>query len=82
MDCLLAIQHTKMIRFIRTWKLFHKVNSLNIRSGPSIGSAVLSNDECRRRSNYDLVTKGHWVQIIINGINGWVHTDYISAKTG
>ena len=58
-------------------KIISNVNSLNVRSGPSVNSAVLeqmnAGDEAMLSS-----TEGDWAQVYINGKNGWVHTDYIS----
>lgn len=54
-----------------------RVDQLNIRSTPAVGSAVLG-----RMSAGDeaLMTKqdGKWAAITYNGITGWVHTDYIT----
>ncbi|WP_342505279.1 N-acetylmuramoyl-L-alanine amidase [Sporosarcina sp. FSL K6-2383] len=60
-----------------TTTIVSRVNQLNIRSAPAIGSAVLG-----RMSAGDeaLMTKqdGEWASISYNGITGWVHTDYIT----
>ncbi|WP_203246822.1 N-acetylmuramoyl-L-alanine amidase [Sporosarcina beigongshangi] len=60
-----------------TTTIVSRVDQLNIRSAPSIGSAVLG-----RMSAGDeaLMTKqdGEWAAITYNGIIGWVHTDYIT----
>lgn len=54
-----------------------RVDQLNIRSGPSIGSAVLgrmdAGDEAIMTSQ-----DGDWSLITFNGLTGWVHKDYIS----
>ncbi|WP_318615149.1 N-acetylmuramoyl-L-alanine amidase [Sporosarcina sp. YIM B06819] len=54
-----------------------RVDQLNIRSSPAIGSAVLG-----RMSAGDeaLMTRqdGEWAAITYNGITGWVHSDYIT----
>lgn len=54
-----------------------RVDQLNIRSGPAIGSSVLG-----RMSAGDeaLMTRqdGEWAAITFNGVVGWVHTDYIT----
>lgn len=58
-------------------KIISNVNSLNVRSGPSINSTVLeqmsAGDEAALFN-----TDGDWAQVHINGKDGWVHTDYIS----
>ena len=55
-----------------------RVNQLNVRSSPSTNSAVLgrmaAGDEAIATGN-----DGEWTSITFNGINGWVHTDYITA---
>ena len=60
-----------------TTTIVSRVDQLNIRSTPAIGSAVLG-----RMSAGDeaLMTKqdGEWAAITYNGITGWVHTDYIT----
>ena len=54
-----------------------RVNQLNVRSSPSTNSAVLgrmaAGDEAIATGN-----DGEWTSITFNGINGWVHTDYIT----
>ena len=60
-----------------TTTIVSRVDQLNIRSAPAVGSAVLgrmfAGDEA-------LMTKqdGKWAAITHNGITGWVHTDYIT----
>lgn len=60
-----------------TTTIVARVDQLNIRSGPSIGSAVLG-----RMSAGDeaLMTRqdGEWAAITYSGVTGWVHTDYIT----
>ncbi|MFS0575322.1 SH3 domain-containing protein [Sporosarcina sp. 179-K 3D1 HS] len=56
-----------------------QVDALNIRSGPSVESAVLgrlqAGDEGVR-----IGQDGAWAKIAANGLEGWVHTDYISES--
>jgi len=62
----------------KTSTIVSRVDSLNIRSAPSIGSAVLG----RMNAGDEAITTGrdgNWVQITYNNSNGWVHTDYISS---
>lgn len=57
-----------------------RVNSLNVRAEPSIGSAVLG----RMNAGDEAVMTervGDWARITLNGSHGWVHTDYISEIT-
>ena len=54
-----------------------RVDQLNMRSSPSIGSAVLE----RLAAGEEAIMTGRdgeWASIIFNGISGWVHTDYIT----
>ncbi|MER2088581.1 MAG: N-acetylmuramoyl-L-alanine amidase [Sporosarcina sp.] len=58
-----------------------RVDQLNMRSSPSIGSAVLG----RLAAGDEAVMTGQdgeWASVTFNGINGWVHTDYITELTG
>ncbi len=56
-----------------------QVNQLNIRSAPSVGSAVLgrmdAGDEATMTGE-----NGEWASISYAGITGWVHTDFISQS--
>ena len=56
-----------------------QVNSLNVRSEPSLDSKVLgqmnAGDEATLSS-----TKDNWAHIQLNGNAGWVHTDYIAQN--
>lgn len=54
-----------------------KVNALNIRSGPSLNTAVIGQLNAGEAA---VVTgrQGEWASIVKNGIDGWVHTDYIT----
>jgi len=54
-----------------------QVNSLNIRTEPSIGSAILG--KLNAGDEAVLIEKeGDWARITKNKVTGWVHTDYIS----
>ena len=57
-----------------------RVNGLNVRSGPSIDSAVLDRMNAGEKA---ILTErdGEWAAIVVNGTEGWVHTDYISEAT-
>ena len=61
-------------------KVISNVNSLNVRSEPSINSAVLGQMNAGDESMLSS-TSGDWAQVHINGKDGWVHTDYISIVT-
>ncbi|HJF32101.1 MAG TPA: N-acetylmuramoyl-L-alanine amidase [Sporosarcina psychrophila] len=54
-----------------------RVNELNVRSSPSINSAVLGR---MAAGNEAAMTgrDGEWISITFNGTSGWVHTDYIT----
>ena len=58
-----------------------RVDGLNIRSGPSVGSAILgrlnAGDEAIMTSRDE-----SWAQVVVNGTNGWVHADYITEIAG
>lgn len=57
-----------------------QVNQLNVRSNPAIGSAVLG----RMAAGDEAIMTGQdgeWAAIAYNGLNGWVHTDYITQLT-
>ena len=75
----LLLQATKSATATST--IVSRVDSLNVRSGPSIGSAILG-----RMNAGDEATMtgrdGSWAQVVVNGTNGWVHTDYITEISG
>ncbi|MFD1927331.1 SH3 domain-containing protein [Sporosarcina siberiensis] len=54
-----------------------RVDRLNIRSGPSVGSSILgrmnAGDEAKM-----IDQNGSWTQIIINNTTGWIHSEYIT----
>lgn len=54
-----------------------KVDALNIRTGPSLSTAVISKMNAGDKA---IITgrKGEWTAITRNGTDGWVHTDYIT----
>ena len=56
-----------------------QVNHLNIRSAPSIGSAVLGRMDAGDEATMTY-EDGEWASVIYQGITGWVHTDYISQS--
>lgn len=61
-----------------TSTIVSQVDGLNIRSAPSVGSAVIG----RMNAGDEAVMtgrEGNWVQITHNNSSGWVHTDYISS---
>ncbi len=54
-----------------------RVDSLNIRSSPSITSAAIG--KLRSGDLAQLVEyQGEWASIIVDGMEGWVHTTYIT----
>lgn len=54
-----------------------RVDSLNIRSSPSISSAAIG--KLRTGDIAQLVEyQGEWASIIVDGMEGWVHTTYIT----
>lgn len=58
-------------------QVISRVNSLNIRSSPSIESAVIG--KLRTGDLASLVEyQGEWASIIVDGLQGWVHTTYIT----
>ena len=54
-----------------------KVNALNIRTEPSLSAAVIGQMNAGETA---VMTgrQGEWVSIVKNGMDGWVHTDYIT----
>lgn len=56
-----------------------RVNHLNIRSAPTIGSAVLGRMDAGDEATMTH-EDGEWASITYQGITGWVHTDYISQS--
>lgn len=54
-----------------------KVNALNIRTEPSLSSAVIGKMNAGEAA---VMTgrQGEWASIVKNGMDGWVHTDYIT----
>lgn len=61
-------------------KIVSQVNSLNVRSSPSIDAAVLGRMNAGDEATL-IKRDGDWIYINLNGMNGWVHTDYISDIT-
>lgn len=54
-----------------------RVDSLNIRSSPSIASAAIG--KLRSGDFANLIEyQGEWALIIVDGMEGWVHTTYIT----
>ncbi|MCM3758139.1 N-acetylmuramoyl-L-alanine amidase [Sporosarcina aquimarina] len=54
-----------------------RVDSLNIRSSPSIASAAIG--KLRSGDLAELIEyQGEWASIIVDGMEGWVHTTYIT----
>ena len=57
-----------------------QVNHLNVRANPSTSATVL-----KQMNAGDIATKtgqqGDWTSVNVNGIEGWVHTSYISTAT-
>ncbi|MCM3710800.1 SH3 domain-containing protein [Sporosarcina luteola] len=54
-----------------------KVNALNIRTEPSLNAAVIGQLNAGEAA---VITgrQGEWASIVKNGMDGWVHTDYIT----
>ena len=58
-------------------QIVSQVNTLNVRSSPSIDAAVLGRMNAGDEATL-IKRDGDWAYINLNGMNGWVHTDYIS----
>ena len=60
-------------------KITAKVNNLNVRATPSTSATIL-----KQLNAGDVATKtgqqGDWTSVKVNGIEGWVHTTYISTE--
>ncbi|QTD41611.1 SH3 domain-containing protein [Sporosarcina sp. Te-1] len=54
-----------------------KVNSLNIRTSPSIGSSILGKMNAGEEAT-KTGQEGEWISITFRGIEGWVHNEYIT----
>ncbi|MBB4825817.1 N-acetylmuramoyl-L-alanine amidase [Sporosarcina luteola] len=54
-----------------------KVNSLNIRTSPSIGSAILEKMNAGEEA-IKTGQEGEWTAITFRGFEGWVHNEYIT----
>jgi len=54
-----------------------KVNALNIRTEPSLNAAVIGQMNAGEEAAMT-GRQGEWVSISKNGVDGWVHTDYIT----
>lgn len=54
-----------------------KVNALNIRTEPSLNAAVIGQMNAGEAAAMT-GRQGEWASIIKNGMEGWVHTDYIT----
>ncbi|MCM3743444.1 N-acetylmuramoyl-L-alanine amidase [Sporosarcina luteola] len=54
-----------------------KVSALNIRTEPSLSAAVVGQMNAGEAA---VMTgrQGEWASIVLNGVDGWVHTDYIT----
>lgn len=61
-------------------KIVSQVNSLNVRSSSSVDSAVLGRMNAGDEASL-IKRDGDWAYINLDGMNGWVHTDYISEIT-
>lgn len=57
-----------------------RVDRLNIRSGPSVNDTILGRMNAGDKATM-IGRDGNWAQVVVNGTNGWVHTDYISEIT-
>lgn len=54
-----------------------KVNALNIRTEPSLNAAVIGQMNAGEAAAMT-GRQGEWASIVKNGMEGWVHTDYIT----
>jgi len=59
-------------------KIVSNVNNLNVRSEPSTNSTVLGQMSAGNQASL-LQTEGSWSKVHVDGMNGWVHNDYISS---
>lgn len=57
-----------------------QVDGLNVRTGPSVESAVLGRLEAGDEG-IRIDQDGNWAKIVANGLEGWVHTDYITEAS-
>ncbi|WP_438311124.1 SH3 domain-containing protein [Sporosarcina sp. FA9] len=61
----------------KTSTVVSRVDLLNIRSGPSVGSSILgrmnAGDEAKM-----IDQNGSWTQIVTNNTTGWIHSEYIT----
>jgi len=57
-----------------------QVDALNIRTGPSVESAVLGRLQAGDEGVL-IDQDGNWAKISANGLEGWVHTDYITESS-
>ena len=55
-----------------------QTDGLNVRSGPSVQDAVIGKMYAGQRATLQLV-QGNWAYITVDGMNGWVHRDYITT---
>ena len=57
-----------------------QVNQLNVRANPSTSASVL-----KQMNTGDIANKtgeqGEWTSVNFNGVEGWVHTNYISTSS-
>ncbi|WP_253724352.1 N-acetylmuramoyl-L-alanine amidase [Sporosarcina sp. HYO08] len=58
-------------------KIVSRVDALNVRTEPSVNAAVLTRLHAGDEALM-IGKSGVWASIAVNGINGWVHTDYIT----
>jgi N-acetylmuramoyl-L-alanine amidase len=58
-------------------QVISKVNKLNVRSEPSLSSAVIGQlQEGNQFTAYK--TEGDWIEIAFNNQKGWVHSEYVT----
>ena len=58
-----------------------QTDGLNIRSGPSVQDAMIGKMYAGQRATLQFV-QGNWAYIHVDGMNGWVHRDYITSVKG
>ncbi len=55
-----------------------QVDHLNVRATPSVGATVLGRMDAGDEAKL-IKQDGSWAFVNFNGMNGWVHTDYVSV---
>ncbi len=63
-----------------TQEVISQVNGLNFRESPSTDATIISRMHAGDRATF-ITQQGEWMNISFNGVNGWVHGQYVSETS-